>query len=182
MSKVGQIWTLQGLMRTFEMLFLEYFRQPRLKTRRKHRQNTHFNRTNATEVLNYTQISLSKPLFTWNTSSKLDIKVINNTKKPFERFLKWLLLIWAGVDSNHRTLAWTDLQSVAFSHSATYPYLIFTVFWYKTLFIILYPQPLVQKFAFDEIWTRGLSLTKGVRYPCATKACGIITHDAFGNI
>ena len=25
-------------------------------------------------------------------------------------------------------------------------------------------------FAFDEIWTRGLSLTKGVRYPCATKA------------
>ena len=27
------------------------------------------------------------------------------------------------------------------------------------------------KNAFDEIWTRGLSLTKGVRYPCATKAC-----------
>ena len=35
-------------------------------------------------------------------------------------------LWWAGVDSNHRTLAGTDLQSVAFSHSATYPYLIFS--------------------------------------------------------
>ena len=34
------------------------------------------------------------------------------------------LKIWAGVDSNHRTLSWTDLQSVAFSHSATYPYKI----------------------------------------------------------
>ena len=31
--------------------------------------------------------------------------------------------IWAEVDSNHRTLAGTDLQSVAFSHSAIYPYL-----------------------------------------------------------
>ena len=30
------------------------------------------------------------------------------------------------MDSNHRTLARTDLQSVAFSHSATYPYLIFS--------------------------------------------------------
>ena len=28
------------------------------------------------------------------------------------------------MDSNHRTLARTDLQSVAFSHSATYPYKI----------------------------------------------------------
>ena len=36
-----------------------------------------------------------------------------------------LIKVWAGVDSNHRTLARTDLQSVAFSHSATYPYLIF---------------------------------------------------------
>ena len=32
--------------------------------------------------------------------------------------------IWAEVDSNHRTLAGTDLQSVAFSHSAIYPYLL----------------------------------------------------------
>ena len=28
------------------------------------------------------------------------------------------------MDSNHRTLTRTDLQSVAFSHSATYPYLV----------------------------------------------------------
>ena len=49
-------------------------------------------------------------------------------KKPFEELLKGAvcLLNWAGVDSNHRTLARTDLQSVAFSHSATYPYLIFS--------------------------------------------------------
>ena len=30
--------------------------------------------------------------------------------------------------------------------------------------------PTLIKFAFDGIWTRGLSLTKGVRYLCATKA------------
>ena len=29
---------------------------------------------------------------------------------------------WAGMDSNHRTLSRTDLQSAAFSRSATYPY------------------------------------------------------------
>ena len=56
------------------------------------------------------------------------------------------------MDSNHRSLATADLQSAPFSHSGTYPYLI------------------INKFAFDGIWTRGLSLTKGVRYPCATKA------------
>ena len=33
-----------------------------------------------------------------------------------------LLIWWAGVDSNHRRLAPTDLQSVPFSHSGTYPY------------------------------------------------------------
>ena len=32
-----------------------------------------------------------------------------------------LLLWWAGMDSNHRTRMRTDLQSAAFSHSATYP-------------------------------------------------------------
>ncbi len=32
-----------------------------------------------------------------------------------------LCLWWAGVDSNHRTRERTDLQSVAFNHSATYP-------------------------------------------------------------
>ena len=30
---------------------------------------------------------------------------------------------WAEVDSNHRRLASTDLQSVAFSHSAIYPFI-----------------------------------------------------------
>ena len=30
---------------------------------------------------------------------------------------------WAGMDSNHRTQMRTDLQSAAFSHSATYPYI-----------------------------------------------------------
>ena len=33
------------------------------------------------------------------------------------KFFFW----WAGMDSNHRTLSRTDLQSAAFSHSATYP-------------------------------------------------------------
>ena len=42
--------------------------------------------------------------------------------------LRSLFSNWAGVDSNHRTLSGTDLQSVAFSHSATYPYKIFTYF------------------------------------------------------
>ena len=33
-----------------------------------------------------------------------------------------LFFIWAGVDSNHRSLATADLQSAPFSHSGTYPY------------------------------------------------------------
>lgn len=45
---------------------------------------------------------------------------LHNKKDLFRGLLK----VWAGVDSNHRTLARTDLQSVAFSHSATYPYSI----------------------------------------------------------
>ena len=51
-------------------------------------------------------------------------KLLYDIKKPFEELLKGAvcLLNWAGVDSNHRTLSRTDLQSVAFSHSATYPY------------------------------------------------------------
>ena len=60
-------------------------------------------------------------------------------------------LIWAGVDSNHRSLTTADLQSAPFSHSGTYPYLFF-------------------KFALDETWTRDLSLTKGVLYLWATRA------------
>lgn len=79
-------------------------------------------------------------------------KRFNNLK----RFLIWK--IWAGVGSNHRTLTRTDLQSVAFSHSATYPYSL----------VILPFQ--AQKFALDEIRTRDLSLTKGVLYPWATRA------------
>ena len=31
---------------------------------------------------------------------------------------------WAGMDSNHRTQMRTDLQSAAFSHSATYPNIV----------------------------------------------------------
>ena len=56
----------------------------------------------------------------WLDGSKLSYDI----KKTFEDFLKgaYCLLNWAGVDSNHRTLSRTDLQSVAFSHSATYPY------------------------------------------------------------
>ena len=81
------------------------------------------------------------------------IHLPKSIKKEVRTKVQPLFSNWAGVDSNHRTLAGTDLQSVAFSHSATYPYLVFI------------------KFAFDGIWTRGLSLTKGVRYPCATKAC-----------
>ena len=47
------------------------------------------------------------------------VRISSATKKtPYGVFFK----IWAGVDSNHRTLSGTDLQSVAFSHSATYPY------------------------------------------------------------
>ena len=59
----------------------------------------------------------------WPDGSKLSYDI----KKTFEDFLKgaYCLLNWAGVDSNHRTLSRTDLQSVAFSHSATYPYLVF---------------------------------------------------------
>ena len=62
----------------------------------------------------------------WLDGSKLSYDV----RKPFDLFIKRsiCLLNWAGVDSNHRTLARTDLQSVAFSHSATYPYLIFKLY------------------------------------------------------
>ena len=35
------------------------------------------------------------------------------------------LKVWAGVDSNHRSLATADLQSAPFSLSGTYPYLVF---------------------------------------------------------
>ena len=50
---------------------------------------------------------------------------ISTIKRPANASL---LKHWAGVDSNHRTLTRTDLQSVAFSHSATYPYLVVILF------------------------------------------------------
>ena len=51
--------------------------------------------------------------------------VHSSKNKPFNNKSHWMVYkIWAGVDSNHRRLASTDLQSVAFSHSATDPYLI----------------------------------------------------------
>ena len=46
-------------------------------------------------------------------------------------------------------------------YSGTYPY---------SIFIITLQSLPNSTNAFDGIWTRGLSLTKGVRYPCATKA------------
>ena len=62
-----------------------------------------------------------------------DGKLSYDYKKPFDVLVKGLCFKkdWAGVDSNHRTLAGTDLQSVAFSHSATYPYLVFNLFEFK---------------------------------------------------
>ena len=53
------------------------------------------------------------------------IHLPKSIKKEVRTEVQPLFIIWAGVDSNHRTLAGTDLQSVAFSHSATYPYSIF---------------------------------------------------------
>ena len=38
-----------------------------------------------------------------------------------------IFFIWAGVDSNHRSLATADLQSAPFSLSGTYPYLVVIV-------------------------------------------------------
>ena len=53
------------------------------------------------------------------------IHLPKSIKKEVRTKVQPLFSNWAGVDSNHRTLAGTDLQSVAFSHSATYPYSIF---------------------------------------------------------
>ncbi len=56
----------------------------------------------------------------WLNGSKLSYDI----RKPFDLFIKRsiCLLNWAGVDSNHRSLATADLQSAPFSHSGTYPY------------------------------------------------------------
>ncbi len=42
---------------------------------------------------------------------------VNLYFKGLQRLPKW----WAGMDSNHRSPETTDLQSVAFDRSATYP-------------------------------------------------------------
>lgn len=75
------------------------------------------------------------------------------------------------MDSNHRTLARTDLQSVAFSHSATYPYLIVIA-----LLVLSF------KFALDETWTRDLSLTKGVLYLWATRAWALYIKESIQQV
>ena len=69
------------------------------------------------------------PRFGWlQTSSKLGSflfeSIINIRKSIAFAMLFW----WAGMDSNHRTRMRTDLQSAAFSHSATYPYLVIKKF------------------------------------------------------
>lgn len=53
----------------------------------------------------------------------------NNKKDLIRGLLKW----WARVDSNHRSLATADLQSAPFSHSGTYPYLIFKICLWRDL-------------------------------------------------
>lgn len=44
-------------------------------------------------------------------------------------------LWWAGVDSNHRSLATADLQSAPFSHSGTYPYLLYSIVIFLSYFL-----------------------------------------------
>ena len=66
------------------------------------------------------------------------VRIIPATKKDP---LRSLLKTWAGVDSNHRTLSGTDLQSVAFSHSATYPYSNFKKLPLTRLELVTSPLP-----------------------------------------
>ena len=61
-------------------------------------------------------------------------------KKPVkENSQASLLYWWAGMDSNHRTHMRTDLQSAAFSHSATYPLFIIALVRFHTKNMVL-PQ------------------------------------------
>ena len=55
-----------------------------------------------------------------------------------------LFLWWAGMDSNHRTRMRTDLQSAAFSHSATYPSKMLL---FECLIIILFKNFFVNTFS-----------------------------------
>ena len=50
-------------------------------------------------------------------------RILQNKSKHFVLAFIYYNLWWAGKDSNLRTQMRTDLQSAAFSHSATYPYI-----------------------------------------------------------
>ena len=56
-----------------------------------------------------------------NTLNRLEIGKKAKIKYYKNKTSRNLLYWWAGMDSNHRTQMRTDLQSAAFSHSATYP-------------------------------------------------------------
>lgn len=60
---------------------------------------------------------------TENFKSFLPQLLIKNHKKIIPKPKGLDITWWAGMDSNHRTRMRTDLQSAAFSHSATYPYI-----------------------------------------------------------
>lgn len=51
------------------------------------------------------------------TNSVCRVRILPIKKRPLSKSFKW----WAGVDSNHRSLATADLQSAPFSHSGTDP-------------------------------------------------------------
>ena len=64
----------------------------------------------------------------WKMSKEISFKRGNFLKFPllYSKKIKCnpkVTFWWTGMDSNHRTRMRTDLQSAAFSHSATYPYI-----------------------------------------------------------
>ena len=58
-----------------------------------------------------------------------------NTPDKKDSLAEVLIIWWAGVDSNHRSLATADLQSAPFSHSGTYPLSLYLVV--NSLFCLL---------------------------------------------
>ena len=68
-------------------------------------------------------------------------------------YYKNTLLWWAGMDSNHRTQMRLDLQSSAFSHSATYPKIFTFILKRKVKQIFLIKMVRPQGF---EPWTHRL--------------------------
>ena len=83
-------------------------------------------------VLTYSSSLAYARLHSYTKSAEPPSVVLIQSPSLKKEGLRLLLKVWAGVDSNHRTLARTDLQSVAFSHSATYPYL-FVIILYNVL-------------------------------------------------